>query len=397
MSNIGDLKIIYNKNKDNKALEELEYFSGDIIKEVRNFHNSFSEYKITPLHDLQALAREYNVNKIWIKDESYRFGLNAFKVLGGSYAIAKYLSKITGTGKLSFDSLNKALSAKDISFITATDGNHGRGVAWTANRLGYKAVVFMPEGSAEDRISNIRREGAEVIVTDKNYDDTVQLAQEYAKVSGGIIVQDTAWEGYEEIPLWIMQGYATIIDEALEQVQSKPTHIFLQAGVGSFAASIQASLIVRFGDEAPKVIIVEPHNANCIYKSAQYNTEKAQTVSGSLSTIMAGLSCGTPNPIAWKILRRYSTAFVSCPDYFAARGMRILASPTGDDQAVISGESAAVGPGLLSLIIDHQEYGDILDNLGINSDSKILFISTEGDTDPLMYKKIVWDGLYPVL
>lgn len=397
MSNIGDLKIIYNKNKDNKALEELEYFSGDIIKEVRNFHNSFSEYKITPLHDLQALAREYNVNKIWIKDESYRFGLNAFKVLGGSYAIAKYLSKITGTGKLSFDSLNKAFSAKDISFITATDGNHGRGVAWTANRLGYKAVVFMPEGSAEDRISNIRREGAEVIVTDKNYDDTVQLAQEYAKVSGGIIVQDTAWEGYEEIPLWIMQGYATIIDEALEQVQSKPTHIFLQAGVGSFAASIQASLIVRFGDEAPKVIIVEPHNANCIYKSAQYNKEKAQTVSGSLSTIMAGLSCGTPNPIAWKILRRYSTAFVSCPDYFAARGMRILASPTGDDQAVISGESAAVGPGLLSLIIDHQEYGDILDNLGINSDSKILFISTEGDTDPLMYKKIVWDGLYPVL
>lgn len=402
----ADIKWIHNV----KAREDLShktpigFLSREMIKAVRNFHQRLPEYAVTPLHHLDHLAKELGIRKLWVKDESYRFGLNSFKALGGVYAIAQYLCHRLGMNieEITFEDLHaNRLKAKlgDITLVTATDGNHGRGVAWVAKKLGCKAVVYMPKGSAAARLESIRKEGAEAGITKLNYDDTVRLAKENAQRHGWIIVQDTAWEGYAQIPTWIMQGYPTIMDEVLEQLQqegiAKPSHIILQAGVGSFSAAQLGYLTSLFGNERPVTAIVEPDQAACIYQSSQIDNGKAHAVGGELNTIMAGLACGEPNPIAWNILRDYADMFIACPDRVAARGMRILANPLGDDPRIISGESGAVGLGLLSLILKNKTYQKMVAQLKINGDSEILVISTEGDTDPAGYRHVVWDGAYP--
>lgn len=401
-----DYVLNQNSRKSMNGKTSVNFISKDIIKDVRNFHKSFPEYAITPLHDLDNLANYLDLNKIWVKDESYRFGLNAFKVLGGSYAIGKYLSEKLDLDikDVSFEKLrSKEIKEKlgDITFVTATDGNHGRGVAWAANQLGQRSVVYMPKGSSKIRLENIRKEGAKATITDVNYDDAVRLAQKYAKEhENSVVIQDTAWEGYKDIPTWIMQGYATLIDEAIEQIQAegheKPTHVFLQAGVGSFAGSVQGYLVSVYGENRPITTIVEPENAACIYKSAKASNGKPRNVTGHMPTIMAGLACGEPNIISWDILRDYSDMYVSCSDNVSARGMRILASPIKGDPQVISGESGAVGLGLVSLLMQREKLKSMKEILKLNKDSKVLLISTEGDTDPEDYKKIVWDGAYPV-
>lgn len=401
------IEYIFNERarKENAHKVSVEVMSKEKIGDVRKFHKSFSEYRNTPLHEMDNLAEEFKVKKIWVKDESYRFGLNAFKVLGGSLAIGKYLGQRLGIQiqDLTFEKLrSKEAKGKlgDITFVTATDGNHGRGIAWAARQLGQKSVVFMPKGSSRIRLENIKKEGAEAYITDYNYDDAVRYADQYAKKHGGVVVQDTAWEGYEDIPLWIMQGYGTLIDEAIEQIenlgQGKPTHVFLQAGVGSFAGAVQGYLASKYGDKRPVTVIVEPSTAACIYKSARASDGKPHAVKGDLPTIMSGLACGEPNTISWEILRDYSDMYVACPDYVAARGVRILASPIKGDPQVISGESGAVGMGLLSLIMEKEELRDMKNLLKINEDSKVLLISTEGDTDPGDYRRIVWDGAFPL-
>jgi len=381
-----------------------DFISENVVKEVRNFHKSFPQYTVTPLHALDNLAKELKVSKVWVKDESYRFGLNAFKVLGGAYAIGKHLSEKIGMDihEATFEKLkSKEVREKigEITFVTATDGNHGRGVAWAANQLGQKSVVYMPKGSAITRLENIKAEGAEAYITDLNYDDAVRLANMQAEENGWVMVQDTAWEGYENIPTWIMQGYGTIIDEALEQLREqgfeKPTHVILQAGVGSFAGSIVGYLASKFGDDRPITVIVEPHEAACIYKSALKGDGKPHVVKGEMNTIMAGLACGEPNTISWGVLRDYADMYVSCPNYVAATGMRVLSSPIGNDPRVISGESGAVGLGLVTLIAENQGLREMAEKLNINKESKILLISTEGDTDPIGYRDIVWNGFYP--
>lgn len=405
MRNIKNIKYIQNENARNlhKSKVSIDFIDKEEIEKIRNFHRSFSEYKVTPLHSLSELAKELGVSNIWIKDESYRFGLNAFKSLGGSYAIGKYIAKKLNMdiSELSFEMLNsKDIKEKlgDLTFVTATDGNHGRGIAWFANQIGQKSVVFMPKGSSEIRLNNIRKEGAEASITDLNYDDAVRLATKYADENNGVIIQDTAWDGYEEIPTWIMQGYVTLIDEAIDQINTLdkgiPTHVFLQAGVGSFAGTVQGYLEYAFGNNRPITTIVEPNEAACIFKSAEINDQKPHAVTGFMETIMAGLNCGEPNTIGWNILRDYSDMYISCPDYVSARAMRILANPLNGDPKVVSGESGAVGLGILSLILEEDGLKEIAEKLNINKDSKILVISTEGDTDPENYKRIVWDGAY---
>lgn len=401
------LKWVHNtKSRDvNYTKEKLVGFEEKEMKEVYEFHKSLPGYKATPLVELDDLAKYYGVQKLWLKDESKRFGLNAFKVLGGSYAIGKYLSQKLGKdmSELPFnvlisDEVKKQLG--DVTFVTATDGNHGRGVAWVANKLRQKSVVYMPKGSAQMRFDAIAREGADVTITDLNYDDAVRLANKGAEEHGWIMVQDTAWDGYEEIPLWIMQGYSTIINEIVEQLEAakeeKPTHVFLQAGVGSFAGAVQGYLSHLYGDDRPITVICEPHGANCIYKSMEANDGKPHNVTGDLTTIMAGLACGEPNTISWKILRDNSDFSVSCDDEIAARGMRILSSPIGNDQRVISGESGAVGLGLFSVLSEKkEEYAELMKALKIDENSRILCISTEGDTDVEGYKNVVWNGAHP--
>ncbi|MHC1684324.1 MAG: diaminopropionate ammonia-lyase [Clostridiaceae bacterium] len=403
MSREEDIKFITNSLARESAEKKFstDFMCKKVIDGVRNFHKSFDEYSVTPLHSLKELATRLGVEEIWVKDESYRFGLNAFKVLGGSYALGNYLCKKLGVSieETSFKELNsKEVKEKlgEITFVTATDGNHGRGVAWAANKLGQKSVVYMPKGSSPIRLENIRKEGAEASITDLNYDDAVRLANKYAEKHNGVMIQDTAWEGYEEIPLWIMQGYATLIDEALEQIKDQgkemPTHVFLQAGVGSFAGAVQGYLAEVYEDKRPVTIIVEPNEAACIYKSALINDGKPHAVTGDMPTIMAGLACGEPNITGWNILRDYSDMYISCPDYVAARGMRVLGNPLKGDPQVISGESGAVGLGLVSLLLEDNSFNNVVENLNLNEKSRVLVVSTEGDTDPVNYRDITWDG-----
>lgn len=380
-------------------------FTEDQTRHIRKFHRSIEAYEETPLVSLDDLARELGVAKIFIKDESSRFGLNAFKALGGTYGMAKILCKKLGV-KLEDVDFNylKSREAKErigkITFATATDGNHGKGVAWAAKQLDQSAVVYLPKGAAKRRVEAIIEEGAQAYVTDLNFDDTVRLAFKEAKKNGWYAIQDTSWEGYEEIPAWIMQGYTTMGEEALDQMKLegvlKPSHLFLQAGVGGMAGAILGYYVNKFQGNHCKTIIIEPDNAACIYKSAQAGDGKPHSVTGDLETIMAGLSCGDPHPIGWEILRDFASAFMTCPDYIAARGMRILANPLGEDKKVIAGESGAVGVGLLSLLMQRPELRKIKDDLGIHADSTILIFNTEGDTDPVNYRSIVWDGKYPI-
>lgn len=382
---------------------DLSALSAGSAESVRAFHTTFKEYQPTPLTSLPALASELGLNGFVLKDESHRFGLNAFKVLGGAYAMGRFLAQKLGRPieELSRDVLASAetrAKTGDVTFITTTDGNHGRGLAWTANQLGYKCIVFMPKGSEQIRVDNILAENAECTVTDMNYDEAVRMSWDLAQKNGYVMVQDTAWEGYEEIPTWIMQGYMTLANEALEQMRAmnvKPTHCFLQAGVGSFAGAVVGHLTAALGKDAPKFIIVEPHKANCIYKSAVAADGKPHNVTGDLQTLMAGLACGEPNTISWEILRDYSTAYISSPDYIAANGMRILAAPLKNDPTVISGESGAATTGIVQWLMQHPAARAQKDALGLGKDSTVFVISTEGDTAPDVYRNVTWFGAHP--
>lgn len=396
------IEIISNKHKKIKKENlNLEFFNKKEIKNSSKFHESIVGYEKTPLISLDNLAKKLSLDKIWVKDESKRFGLNAFKVLGGAYCIAKYISEELGYERvLSYEELlSKEIKEKtgELTFVTATDGNHGRGVAWSANKMGHKSVVYMPKGSAKSRLDNIIKEGAHAEITDFNYDDAVRYANEMAEKNEWIMVQDTAWEGYEKIPTWISQGYATIIKEIEEEIQQKGenmfTHVILQAGVGSFAGAITGYLASNYKENMPLITVVEPENAACIFESGKSDNGKPKYVKGDLKTIMAGLACGEPNTITWEILKDYSSYFIKCKDELAAYGMRILSNSIGNDKRIISGESGAIGIGVLTYIIDNN-IADVISKLNLNSNSRVLVISTEGDTDPIEYRNIVWKGKY---
>ena len=388
------------RSHESTGLSDVKRFGCENAKKVQAFHASFPEYTPTPLVNLGGLAGELGLGSVYVKDESYRFGLNAFKVLGGSYAIGSYIAGRLGMNiselpyeKLVSDEVRAKLG--EITFVTATDGNHGRGVAWTANRLKQKAVVYMPQGSALERLHNIQALGADASITDLNYDDAVRLANEGAEKYGWVMVQDTAWEGYEDIPAWIMQGYGTMGYEAHQQLPEKPTHIFLQAGVGSMAGAITGFFSSLYGADRPIITIVEPNKADCLYRTAEADDGALHFVTGEMNTIMAGLACGEPCSIGWRILRANADHFISCPDYVAAKGMRILGNPMPGDQRVISGESGAATFGCVAEIMTNPELAGMKAELGLDENSRVLFFSTEGDTDRENYRAVVWDGRYP--
>ena len=378
----------------------LTFLSEPQAQKIREFHKTFPMYKPTPLAHLKETAAYLGLGDIYVKNESLRFGLNAFKVLGGSYAIGQYLARKLGKEMedISYDLLTAPETKAqlgDITFVTATDGNHGRGVAWTATQLGQKSVVYMPRGSAAARLNNIRTAGADASIIEGNYDDAVRLANRQAEEKGWVLVQDTAWEGYEDIPTWIMQGYCTMGLEAYEQLPEKPTHIFLQAGVGSMAGAVTGLFSSIYGEDRPIITIVEPNKADCLYRTAEANDGERHFVTGDMNTIMAGLACGEPCSIGWNILADYADHFISCPDYVAAKGMRILGNPAKRDDRVISGESGAASFGCVAEIMTNPELAWLKEKLGLNENSRVLFFSTEGDTDQENYKSIVWDGKHP--
>ncbi len=382
--------------------ENLKVMGLDEVQKARAFHESFPQYTVTPLTKLDKMADMLGLGEVYIKDESYRFGLNAFKVLGGSFAMARYIAKQTGkdVSELPYNVLTSDALKEEFgqaTFFTATDGNHGRGVAWAANKLGQKAVVLMPKGTTQTRLNNILAEGATATIEEYNYDECVRMANDMAmKTENGIMVQDTAWDGYEEIPAWIMQGYGTMAMEAYDQLQEygceRPTHVFIQAGVGSLAGAVQGYFANRYPENPPKVVVVEAEAAACLYKGAAHGDGSIQIVDGDMVTIMAGLACGEPNTISWDILKNHVDTFIATPDWVAAKGMRILAAPIKGDKPVTSGESGAAPFGTLACIMMMDEYKELREHLGLDKNSKVLLFSTEGNTDPERYESIVWDG-----
>lgn len=370
---------------------------------VERFHRQLPGYHVTDLARLRALARSWGVRDIFVKDESTRFGLQAFKVLGSSYAVARLVCR--QLGRAFSDATHEYLTSEEvrqkvgrITLATATDGNHGRGVAWAAKQLGQNAAIFMPKGTVRTRVENIRKLGARVEVTDLNYDDTVRLVCKKAEENGWHIVQDTAWEGYEGTPTRIMQGYMTMCVEAarqLEVCQSRPTHVFVQAGVGALAAGVVGYFANRYRDNPPKFVILEPANAACFLVSVEAGQPRA--VTGDLDTIMVGLACGEPSLIAWPILRDFPCCYVSMDNYVAANAVRILANPLDGDPAIRAGESGPVGIGLTDLLVNHPAFAELKAALEIGSDSSLLFFCTEGVTDPENYREIVWHGKYPAV
>ena len=380
-------------------------FTEEVADQVYSFHKQLPGYCPTELVALGELAKYWGVDDIFVKDESTRFGLKAFKVLGGSYAVARLICRELGI-QLNETEYNYLVSdvvrnqIEGMTLTTATDGNHGRGIAWAAQQLGIKAIIYMPKGTVQSRIDNIRAHGATVEVTDLNYDDAVRLANSMAEKHGWHMIQDTAWEGYEEIPLWIMQGYMTMCKEALEQMIERgeeATHVFVQAGVGALAASVVAGISNKYRDNPPRFIIMEPNNVACVFASAEAGDGKPHAVAGDHATIMAGLACGEVNTFGWPILRDRPSCYIRCDNYVAANGIRILANPICGDKAIEAGESGSVGIGVLELLTTHSAFSEIKEKLKIGPESKILIFNTEGATDPVNYREILWHGKYPAI
>lgn len=375
-------------------------FTSAAAYETLQFHKKIAGYEPTPLISLKNLATRLGVSEILVKDESKRFGLNAFKVLGGSYALGKLLAKRLNINLLSIDfSTVASLLPEPMIFATATAGNHGTGVAWAAREMGQQAVVYMPKGSATSSVERIRSLGSTCVVTEFNYDDTVRLASKNASENGWTLVQDTAWEGYEEIPTWISQGYMTMAAEALMQLEDaklSPSHIFLQAGVGAMAGGVLGFYADALGANNFSAIIAEPEAADCLYQSVSSTYGERVPVTGALDSIMAGLACGEVNPVTWEILRNCSRFFLKTTDAVSATGMRVLGAPLTGDNRIISGPSGAVSLGALYALMNASD-GDIAayrQEMKLNAQSVVLLFSTEGDTNPDLYRRIVWDGEY---
>lgn len=407
MNLIDDSPIQWLKNRfaethaERKAVHDL--LPDGITQEARAFHQQIPGYEMTPLKRLSNLSTRLGLGSIWVKDESSRMRLNAFKALGGSFAIYRFICQAAGRSNLSFaDLMSDEIRAPlgDLTFTSATDGNHGKGLAWAAQKLRFPCIIYVHKNTSQARIAAIAEFGAEVRVVDGNYDDAVRQCVQDARASGWQVISDTSWPGYEDVPKWVMQGYTTLLAETQEQFAGqglvKPTHIFLQAGVGAFAAAVIAYYQKLFGDDAPISVVVEPRMAACLYHSMEIGDGRPHSVSGELDTIMAGLACGDPSPLAWEVLRDYTDYFVTAPDYVAAKGMRMYGVPLKGDPVVISGESGAVTLGVLPFIMNYEGAADLRERLQLNEDSRILLINTEGNTDPNYFRNVVWEGVFPV-
>ncbi|MDC7218947.1 MAG: diaminopropionate ammonia-lyase [Spirochaetales bacterium] len=388
------IKGLINSIKDMNS-HTSELIDDEVFAEVNAFHESFIEYNKSTLSSLDGLAAHVGIDKFYIKDESSRFNLNSFKVLGASFAVGKALAHELGEpiGNLPFSVLKERVKKElpHIKLAATTDGNHGRGVAWMGRQLGLPVVIYMPKGTTEARLNHIKREGAQATITEMNYDDTVRWVAKKAKGENWLVIQDTAWEGYEDVPRWIMQGYSTIAREFASDLGDViPTHVFLQAGVGAFAGVIAEALRVLYKEKCPKIVIVEADVADCYYESAKQGKDIVKT--GDLYTIMAGLACGEQNPLGNIILKQLSHAFISAPDWAAGNGMRILANPLPGDNRIISGESGAVSVGVIERIMRSPDYSELKSLLELDESSRVLTFSTEGDTDPQVYRDVVWFG-----
>ncbi|WP_210259993.1 diaminopropionate ammonia-lyase [Martelella sp. HB161492] len=352
--------------------------------------SAWKGYGETPLVSLDALADKTGVAAIYYKHEAGRFGLGSFKALGGAYAVFRLLAArieaATGKAPETADLLAGTYRdiVSDLTVTCATDGNHGRSVAWGAELFGCKAVIFIHETVSKAREDAIAHYGARVVRAKGNYDDSIREAARQAEEQGWFVVSDTSYPGYTDIPRNVMQGYSVMAEEAIRQLGGRqPTHIFIQGGVGGLAAAVTAHFWETFGANAPIVTVVEPENAACLQESAKAGSPV--TVGGALDTIMAGLACGEPSIIAWPILNGGVSAFMAIEDEAAAETMRLLASGQAGAQ-LASGESGVAGLAGFLVASEHQDWREAL---GLNTSSVVLCFGSEGDTDPALYAEIV--------
>ena len=388
------IRILCSRNTPTRACDPSP-FGREAGAAVRRVHRQAPGYTVTPLVPLTGLARQGGVKAVLVKDESTRFGLKAFKGLGGLYAMFRILCAELGLdpAATTLEQLRQEPYRSRVArmtFITTTDGNHGKGVSWAAGVFGCRAYVYMPKGTVEVRAQAIRDAGnAEVTITDMRYDDCVAYTRGLAERNGWHLIQDTAWPGFEQVPLWIMQGYITLYEETEQQLQAlgyaQPTHIFLQAGVGSMAGAVAAAAVCRC-EKPPVIATVEPETVACFYESFLAGDGQPHMATGSCETIMAGLNCAIPCPTAWAQLRSAASFAFAVDDAATRSGMRLLAR---NDPPVISGESGAVTAGLTQALLTDPACAELRAELGLDADSVILLISTEGDTDPDDYRAVV--------
>ena len=390
-----DFSVLQNKKPASANFpEQYVPFNETIAADVIRFHKSLPVYAPAPLVSLKERATLSNIKGIYCKDESLRFGLKAFKGLGGSYAMFRILCEKLGLDYKStdyryFQKEEIRKQCANFHFVTTTDGNHGKGVSWAAKLFGCSATVFMPKGSVEARRVAIERAGnATAEITEFNYDQAVEYSWNLAQQNGWILIQDTAWDGYEQYPEWIIDGYLTLAAETVEQLGNViPTHVFLQAGVGAMAGGILEFFLSLYRETPPIMTIVEPTEAACIYQSAKAGDGACHSIEGNPVTIMAGLNCGTPCRVTWPAIRDKASFFCACEDVITKEGMRTYANPIGNDKEITAGESGAVTYGLVNRILQDEKLRSLF---RIQEDSVILLINTEGDTDPEGYRNIVY-------
>ena len=370
--------------------------AGQTLISKQNFDDAEREitgwegYTETPLVQLAGLAGALGIGSIHYKHEGPRFGLGSFKALGGSYATLRLLQRELSASlgqEVSLSSIRNGghkEAASRFTIISATDGNHGRSVAWGAARCGAHCRIYIHAEVSENRATALSNLGAEVIRVDGDYDATVAQTKADAEDHGWLIVSDTSWPGYSAPPLDVMAGYGVMAREVVRKLAEPPTHIFLQGGVGGLAAAVAAVLRQEWGDRAPRVVIVEPDLAPCLFASAQAGAATAVQIEEE--TIMAGLSCGEPSQIAWPILDDEAEDFITIPEDIVAPAVRILARPPFGDQAIEAGESAVAG--LCALLCAARQDG-LREKLGLDSQSSVVLIGSEGVTDQAIYDQIL--------
>ncbi len=347
-------------------------------------------YRPTPLFALPALASRIEVHAILYKHEGPRFGLGSFKALGGAYAaqclLQREVSRETGQPVTLVDIRTGKFRAEcaGMTLVSATDGNHGRSLAWGCRRFGAPCRIYIHADVSEGRAEAMRDLGAEVIRMEGDYDASVALARQEAAEHGWFVVSDTSWPGYSRPPRDVMSGYGVMTQEVCDAVEQAPTHVFLQGGVGGLAAGVIAGLRQHWGDHAPRAIIVEPERAACLFESARAG--RATSIAVVEETLMAGLSCGEPSELAWGILAEEASDFLTIPDSVVAPAMRLLARPLTGDPAVEAGESAIAG--LAALIVARQD-AELSARLGLDARSRVLLIGSEGVTDRAIFDRIM--------
>ncbi len=344
-------------------------------------------YRPTPLRSLDFLATALRLGAVHYKDESGRFGLGSFKALGGAYAVLRLLERETGLSAAAIRG-GDAPGAAEITVVTATDGNHGRSVAWGAQQFGCQCRIYIHAEVSEYRERAMRELGATVTRVDGNYDHSVHVAAAEAAANGWFVVSDTSWEGYTEVPRQVMAGYTVMLREVFEQMPGgeAPTHVFVQGGVGGLAAAVSAACWTRYGSGRPRLVVVEPDRAPCLYQSAWNGAPTAVEIAEE--TVMAGLSCGEVSELGWSILALGGDDFVTITDDNVGPAMRALAAGDCGGGAIEAGESAVAGLcALVQLAGDHSR----ADMLGLDASSRVLLLGTEGATDPAIYRRIIDD------